>query len=130
MKKILQLSVVVVLLGLMSFTISPPEYEDCRIMHEGTFLYGDINKPIRVVINGENHTEYYEGGKYVIQSKLNWVNPCEYNMTMTKVTIPNFPNGIGDIMNVRIEEVKGDQIYYTASVNGKTWKGRFFKLVE
>ncbi len=101
--------------------------EDCLILHEGTFKYGDKDHEVKVVIKGKNHTEYHENGKYVIKSKLEWVNDCEYNMTMTKITIPNFPYGVGDVMNVRINEVVGNEIYYTSRVKEQSWTGKLIK---
>lgn len=100
----------------------------CEILHEGTFKYGDTDDEIKVVIKGESHTEYHQGGKYIIKSKLVWVNDCEYNMTMTKITIPKFPYGKGDVMNVKINEVKGNKIFYTSTVKGQSWTGSLIKI--
>lgn len=101
---------------------------DCMILHKGTFKYGDSNTEIIVKIKGNRHVEYHNGGKYRIESKLEWLNECEYNMTMTKVTIPNFPYGPGDIMNVKINKVVGNEVLYTATVKGMSWKGKFIKI--
>jgi len=100
----------------------------CKLLHKGTFKYGNTEKEIKVVIKGNKHTEYHNGGKYIIESKLDWVNDCEYNMTMTKITIPDFPYKVGDVMNVKINEVKENDIYYTSTVNGKSWKGKLIKI--
>jgi len=89
---------------------------DCTILHEGTFTYGEGKDLVKVVIDGKDHTEYHDNGKYVIKSELVWVNDCEYNMTMTEVTIPNFPYGSGDVMNVKINKVKGiNRVVYDIS---------------
>jgi hypothetical protein len=101
---------------------------DCQLLHKGTFKYGDSKTEIIVKIKGKKHVEYHNEGKYVIESKLDWVNECEYNMTMTKVTIPNFPYGQGDIMNVKVDKVVGTEIYYTSTVNGQSWNGKFIKI--
>ena len=101
---------------------------DCQLLHHGTFKYGDSQTEIIVKIKGSKHVEYHEDGKYIIEFNLDWVNECEYNMTMTNVTLPNFPYGLGDIMNVKIDSVKGNEIYYTSTVKGQRWKGKFIKI--
>jgi hypothetical protein len=99
---------------------------DCSLLHNGTFLYGDTSNPTKVVIEGTNHTEYH--GKYIIKSEIKWVNDCEFNMTMTKVTIPNFPYRPGDVMNVKVDKVEGKMIYYTSTVKENNWKGVMVKI--
>lgn len=117
-----------ILLTLSSFTNVEFESNDCSILHNGTFKYGNSGDEIKVVIKGKNHTEYHNNEKYIIKSKLDWVNDCEYNMTMKKITIPNFPYGIGDVMNVKINKVVGNEIYYTSTVKGKSWEGKLIKI--
>jgi hypothetical protein len=102
--------------------------DNCKILHEGTFKYADIPEEIIVKIKGAKHTEYH--GKYVIESEINWVNDCEYNMTMTKITVPNFPYGPGEIMNVKIEKTIENEIYYISTVQGKRWRGKFIKIKD
>ena len=45
---------------------------DCTILHNGNFTYGEPNNLVNVKIDGNNHTEYHNGGKYYIKSKLEW----------------------------------------------------------
>lgn len=130
MKKTIQFIFGILLFSLMAFTSLESDDNDCSILHKGTFIYGNPGNEIKVVIKGKNHTEYHNNGKYIIKSKLDWVNDCEYNMTMTKVTIPNFPYGIGDVMNVKIDSVNGNEIFYTSIVKGHSWKGKFIKTEE
>lgn len=130
MKKTILFAFGLLMCSLMAFTTIKPETNDCLILHEGTFIYGDSEEVIKVVIEGENHTEYHNDGKYIIKSKLDWVNDCEYNMTMLKVTIPNFPYGVGDVMNVKIDKVEGNNILYTSTLKGQKWRGFFVKVEE
>ena len=125
-KPTLTLSMIIVACILISSTI--PVTENCSALHEGTFKYGNTITEIIVKIRGKQHIEYHEGGKYRIESTLKWINECEYDMTMKKVTIPNFPYGPGDIMHVKIEKVVGSNIYYTSTVKDQSWKGKFIKI--
>lgn len=128
MKKVLIVLFGLNLLTIMSFKSLNKAEGDCSILHQGTFQYGSIGNEVKVEIKGESHIEYHNGGKYIIKSKLIWVNDCEYNMTMTKVTIPDFPYGKGDVMNVKINKVIGNEIYYTSTVKGVSWEGKLVKL--
>jgi hypothetical protein len=128
MKKIVSLLSLVILTCFLSLTSFSQSAEDCLILHEGTFTYQGEETPVKVVIKEKEHTEYHNDGKYVIKSKLEWVSDCEYNMTMTKVTIPDFPFKPGDVMNVKINRVEGNDIYYTSTVKGLSWEGKLTKV--
>ena len=113
--------------SLIASTVYAQSENGCNALHSGKFTYGNPTNLIKVEINGKKHVEYHDNGQYYIKSKLEWLSDCEYNMTMKKVTIPNFPFGKGDVMNVKIDKVEGNKIYYTSTVNGKSWKGVFNK---
>lgn len=99
---------------------------ECSILHKGTFTYAKGS--VKVKIKGNSHTEYHNNGKYIIQSSIEWVNECEYNTTLQKVTLPNFPYEVGTVMNVNINKVVGKIIYYTASIGDKSFNGEFLKV--
>lgn len=123
-----KLSAGLMLLTLMAFTLNPIKNQDCSILQKGEFTYGSSDNLTKVVIKGKNHTEYHDNGKYIIKSKMEWVNECEYNMTMKKITIPNFPYKKGDVMNVKIDRVENNKIYYTSTVKGQSWKSILTKI--
>ena len=125
MKKLFTLLSTFFLFILFSFTSGD---NSCSIMLEGEFTYGAGNDLVQVEIKGEDHIEYHDAKKYFIKSKIKWVNDCEYNMTMTKITIPNFPYKKGDVMNVAINKVENNDIYYTSTVKGQSFKGKFTKV--
>jgi hypothetical protein len=100
------------------------------MMHHGTFKYGNLDDEVTFTIKGKHHVEYHDNGKYYIKSKIDWVNECEYNMTMKKITLPNFPYHPGDVMNVRIDSIENKLIYYTAKVKNMSWNGTMIKIAE
>jgi hypothetical protein len=128
MRQVFKFFLGITILGFIALTSFTKKPEGCKIMHSGTFTYGDAAFGIKVVIKGVNHIEYHENGKYIIKSKLNWLSDCEYDMTMTEITIPGFPYKVGDVMNVKINRVDGNEIYYTSTVQGNTWDGKFIKV--
>jgi hypothetical protein len=115
-------------IGLLSLLGSLPNEEDCTKMRSGTFTYGDAKNPVTVEIVGDKHVEYHNKDKYVIESVMKWTGDCEYGLTMTRVTIPNFPYKPGDVLKTVIVKVEGEKIYYTSSVHDTTWKGVFIKV--
>lgn len=107
-----------------AFTVT----DDCKIMHEGRFSYMADDEEIMVVIDDTSLVEYHKRG--TIKTKLEWLTPCEYNITVLRVNVPSFPMGPGDEMNVKIRRVEGREIFYTATVKAVSWDGKFTKLEE
>src|SRR4051812_22358891 len=65
---------------------------DCSSLKHGTYKYLDIEDTTAYFeIDKSNHTEYHQGGKYNIKSKLEWLDDCRYSMVMLSNTIPGFP---------------------------------------
>jgi hypothetical protein len=127
-KQLIKTLFTVLLLSFLSFSFKGENQSDCKIIHKGTFKYEGINSDVKVIINDKSHTEYHENGKYIIQSQLDWVNNCEYNATIKKITIPNFPYKVGNVMNVTINNIEGNKIYCTSTVQGKSSQGVLIKM--
>lgn len=118
----------VMLCVLMGFTSLPTS--ECDIAHEGTFIYYFEGKEVKVNIHKDLHTEYHEGGKYIIQSKLVWVNDCEFIATCIKNTFPDPAYTLEDQMYVKIEYVYDNEIYFTSTINRFEWKGKMIKVKQ
>ena len=112
---------------LTSFTVK--EDLGCRLLHDGgTFMYGNSSAKIKVVISGNQYAEYHDNVRYLIVSQIDWLSDCEYNMTITRVTVPNSAYKAGDVINVRVDRVEGFQLYYTSSVNGQSTEGVLIRV--
>jgi len=130
MKYFLPFALTMVLSGFM-YGQETGNKASCSIMKEGKFRYQNIDDTTAYVeIDKTDHTEYYNSGKYYIKSRLKWITDCQYEMTMLKNTIPDFPFKPGDVMTVTINKVEGDIIYYSSEVNGYKWEGRLLKVIE
>jgi hypothetical protein len=93
----------------------------CSILKHVKLKYVDCpDKSTYILINGEQSIEYYNNEKYYIKSKIKWVHDCEYIMTMTDITLPNFPFHPGDVMDVTVENIDNDVVTYSAIVNNNT----------
>ena len=97
-------------------------------MKNGNFVYHSKKVDIKVSIDRENQTEYYVNGKYYVKSNLTWINECEYEMTPILINYPSFKYKIGDTINVKINKIKDNYIFYTTSIKNKSWKGIFRKV--
>lgn len=103
----------------------------CAILKKGKFLYLDADdKTAYIEMNGNYQIEKSKKTPYYIESSVEWVDSCTYIMTMTKITIPNFPFSPGDKMKVSITRIDADIIYYTSFVKDMSWNGRFKRIKE
>ena len=103
--------------------------DQCSILKNGSFKYLDIEDTTAYfTINKNGHTEYHRNGKYKIQTKITWIDSCQYKMLMLSSTIPDFPFKPGDIMIVTIEKIEEGIIYYVAEAKGEKWPGRLIKI--
>lgn len=99
---------------------------DCKILKDIKLKYArKLDNTDYIVIKDNKHIENLEGGKYYIKSDLEWLSDCEYNATMTEITLPDFPFKVGEIMNVKFETKKDDFIYGTATVRNQTFPIKF-----
>lgn len=103
-------------------------HKDCSMLHEGTFVYQSDDGKVKVLFNGKKHVEYHNQGKYFIKSSIKWVNDCEYNTILKEVTLPDFPFKKGTIMNVKIDKVDGETVFYTSMINGIPFEGKLTKV--
>lgn len=112
--------------GLLFSSFSPSQ--GCGIMHNGRFKYMADKEEVIVTINDSNFMESYQGGKYYIKAQLDWLSECEYNLVITKVNAPGLMYSTGDEINVKINHVEGNDVFYTATVRRVSWEGKFTKL--
>lgn len=101
----------------------------CSIMREGTFKYKDPDGDnVIVKISGEGVTEEHKNGKYILMSKIKWINDCEYENMLVMSTLPQFNLEPGTVMEVTIDKVEGKQIYFTATAKGKSYHNVLTKV--
>ncbi len=88
-------------------------------MKAGTFRYLDNkDSPAYFSIQGNQHKEHHQQGKYTIESEPEWLDDCRYRMTMKRNTFPSFPFKPGDRMTVTLLKVEGNILYYKAEAGG------------
>jgi hypothetical protein len=104
--------------------VSKAQENPCTIMKKGVFRYMGTEDPTAFFeINDTTHIEYHQKKKYHIRSNLKWIDDCNYELTMTEITVPGFPYTTGDKLQVEIIKTEDDLVYYRASVKGRSWPG-------
>jgi len=99
---------------------------DCKILKNCKLLYvPDSETNDHIIIKNNKHVEYLQNGKYFIKSDLDWISECEYNATMTEITVPNFPFKPGEVMNVKFEKIEDGMVYCVSTVRGKKFEVQF-----
>lgn len=109
---------------LVSFSLFAKAQDGCEFIQNKCFSYQSAISeiPVYVRLKGKKQIEYHSGGKYILVSKIRWIDDCTYISTIKKVTIPNFEYHINDRMTVHIEEKRGSEVLVTCTVGGDSWK--------
>lgn len=119
-KKYTTLSLFILLFGSSISQAQNAEKIDCTVLKNCQLQYVENeDKTAYIVILNDKHVEYYENGKYYIKSDLKWLNACEYDATMTEITLPNFPFQPGEVMHVTFERFEDHFVYGTGVVRGQ-----------
>lgn len=121
------------LLGLFTvlfFSLSPiKDNEACSaLIKNNQFTYWHGSNKVLVVFKDGYQTEYHKKKKYIIRSKVKWISECEYELTIIEHTLPDFPFNPGTKSRVVITKIRGNRIYYTTTLAGRSWEGRFKKV--
>lgn len=102
--------------------------QDCSILKNSSFTYRVAKNNVLVEFKDNEYIEYHLDKKYYIKSKIEWESDCEYNLVIKEVTLPNFPFKEGTKLHIIITQVKGNRVYYTSSMQGRTWDGKMKKI--
>lgn len=101
-----------------STLLAQAKTKGCITMKNCTMKSLDLSSEGVVVIKDSIHTEYIDGGKYFIKSKLEWINDCEYTATVIAFNWPEFSFGIGEMMTTKIMKIKKNIVYLEVEVRG------------
>ncbi|MBS1772300.1 MAG: hypothetical protein JST82_05530 [Bacteroidetes bacterium] len=121
------LFIAVLLFSFIQFGFSDGKGPACTTVHNGKFKYRDFPSSI-IEIKGNKHVEYNKEKNYRIQSTLEWVSDCEYNLTIVKVDAKDMSFAVGDKMNVVITAVNGTSVYYKANYKGNITESVMIKI--
>ncbi len=98
---------------------------DCAILKKYKLQYLSLkDTSAYIMLSDDSAVEYHNQGRYKLTAKIEWVSDCEYNMILSSVTIPEFLYHPGDVMNVRVDKIEQDIVYYFSTINGNGWEGK------
>jgi hypothetical protein len=123
MKKVYKFLILLSTVLLMSFVSN-----DCTILKNNTFSYRILKKNVFVVFKENKHIEYHNSKEFFIKSDIEWIDDCEYYLTIKEFNLPNFPFKLGTKMHVIVNKVRGNKVFYTTSLGDKTWNGQLTKV--
>ncbi|WKL48262.1 hypothetical protein Q1W71_00495 [Flavobacterium pectinovorum] len=107
---------------------NPDKKTNCKMMKNGTFLNKDLTyAQYHMVIKNGIQTEYIENG-YIIKSKMEFLNECEYKLTVLENTIPKHFIKAGDFLTTKILQTQGKQIKIKSTMFGKAHELYFIKM--
>lgn len=109
--------------------VSDPKATGCDMLHKGTFTYKDPEgDPVLVKIVDNVITEEHKNGKFMLMSQMTWKGECEYDNMLIVSTVPAVQLEPGTVMNVVIDKVDGNDIYFTATAKGKSYHNVLTKV--
>lgn len=127
------MKIIAIFLGFLLSILSFSTTGECELLREGgTFVYDDEDGDmVVVVIENNKHTEHHKGNKYIVESDIKWISDCEYNASLVKATLPDMTLfKKGDILNIKVDKIDGDDIYYTGTIKKMKFKGKMTKTRE
>lgn len=111
-----------------TFSFGTITSQNCSILKNNSFTYRAQKDDILVEFKENEFIEYHQDKKYFIKSSIEWVSDCEYYLTVKEATLPDFPFGKGTKLHIVVNKVKGSKVFYTSSMNGRTWQGKMKKI--
>lgn len=103
---------------------------DCsRLKHSRLHFLNSEYVESYVIIDNNQHTEYFDNEGRFIKSELIWVNDCEYNAKIIEINIPDVPFKIGDVLNVKITNILNNFVDMTCVYRGETLKVQY-EIIE
>lgn len=121
MKLLTKVLFLLTFIGLMSFV----KKDNCAsYLKNKKFTYRVAKEDVLIVFKNNKYIEYHKNRKYFIKSDIEWISSCEYNLVIKETTLPDFPFKMGTKMHIVVEKIRGDKVYYTGTLGGRSWEGR------
>ncbi|WP_345988076.1 hypothetical protein AAEU33_13690 [Chryseobacterium sp. Chry.R1] len=134
------LNILFILLFVLSFSqvraqqnifLTSDQPAKCQNIKTGKFLRVDMPIDEWVMTVQDNiQTEYYNKGKDYIKSRLDFVDDCNYKVTLIAKSEESYPMKLGEVMVNRVVETDRNFIKITSEYNNKTTEFIISKVEE
>lgn len=100
-----------------------------RMMKYGKFEYLDeYSSSNSFFVMNDSIAKEVIGPEQYVESRVKWVGPFNYELTVLRLNIPDARIKIGDLMKVAIMKIDGNIIYYQSVMHGETKCARIRKI--
>ncbi|TDY12332.1 hypothetical protein [Meridianimaribacter flavus] len=107
-------------------SISESNWDKCKKFQKGKFKYLDL-RYADAKIKRNNKKQVEESDSFKAEYKLDWVTPCQYNMTYTKVREEKNKSLLGKTIYVNIIGLLEDSYIYKANFENEVYVGEIKK---
>ena len=97
------------------------------ILEDGKYTYKFRNKTVTIEIKEGYYYEYYPKKEY-IKAEIYWLTKSKFILTIVDFQKKGFPLKVGSKLTTQIINKKGNEYFYTSTLNRKTRKGSFKKV--
>ena len=97
------------------------------VLKDGKYTYKFREKTVSIEIKGDNYYEYYPNKEY-IKAEIYWLTKFKYVLTVVDFQKKGFPLKVGSTLTTQILKTRGNEFFYTSTLNNKTRKGSFKKV--
>ncbi|MCH9660065.1 MAG: hypothetical protein K0U54_04050 [Bacteroidetes bacterium] len=119
------------IVGCKSNDTNTSKNNSCELARKGQFTYGGSVMTITIFRNDSIQTDKVvsnaSGNTYYLKSKIDWLNSCEYNLTLISSSA-KYKYPPGTVLNVKVDDIQGKKLFYTKTIDGKSKKGEMRKI--
>ncbi|EZH74142.1 hypothetical protein ATO12_14810 [Aquimarina atlantica] len=94
--------------------LNTTECTKCNVFKRGKYKYGNINYP-DVIIKRRKNIQIEKDKDSKSKYRIEWISPCEYNLTYTMVSEKKHKYLLGETINVKIIDIldNGNYVYHS-----------------
>lgn len=76
------------------------------------------------LIKNTEYSQFYDDGNF-IKAKITWIANCQAEITISEVSIPDFPLAVGEKLILKIDKIAGDIADFAVTMKGDVYNSKF-----
>jgi len=101
---------------------------DCTRLKNCKLESFELDDESVMIIKNNDLSQIYDDGNF-IKSKINWISECEAEITISEVSIPDFPLKVGEKMNLKFAKIENDVVDFSVVIQGQKHSSKF-KIIK